>query len=345
MKKREYRRETLRIGGALLGLLAVVLLFVLPASRVQAAEAVQEELVIGQEGSAESEMISEREILSQMRDAALLSDEELEALWEETELAQQTEGVIAARAELSRIRTAREQVRQGQEIENPEVDREGSFRFLDGAGLPEEDGPAGEDAAEDLVGASAAKYKGIDVSEHNKTINWQKVKASGVKYVIIRCGYGMDQKDQDDDQWLANVRGCEKYGISYGVYLYSYATTWKRLRSEENHVLRLLKGRNVTLPVYLDMEDSAQAQLGSSTLQAFARDFNQKIRAAGYTPGIYASANYWTKKLPALGKEGGYSRWVAEYGSSVAHFSGTYQQWQYTSGGSVSGISGRTDLD
>ena len=76
-----------------------------------------------------------------------------------------------------------------------------------------------------------AVKKGVDVSEHNGTINWEAAKADGVEFAIIRCGYGSDYTSQDDEQWLHNVTECERLGIPYGVYLYSYADTLDKARS------------------------------------------------------------------------------------------------------------------
>lgn len=75
-----------------------------------------------------------------------------------------------------------------------------------------------------------AVKKGIDVSQYQGTIDWERVKASGIDFAIIRCGYGMNQTDQDDNQWLRNVSECERLGIPYGVYLYSYANTVEKAR-------------------------------------------------------------------------------------------------------------------
>ena len=96
----------------------------------------------------------------------------------------------------------------------------------------------------------------IDVSEHNGTINWESVKAAGIQGAIIRCGYGMDMTSQDDKQWSRNVSECERLGILYGVYLYSYADNADKARSEAQHVLRLIKGRKLSFPVYYDLEQA-----------------------------------------------------------------------------------------
>ena len=82
--------------------------------------------------------------------------------------------------------------------------------------------------------------KGIDVSKNNGTVDWNAVKKAGVgDFAIIRCGYGSDFTNQDDKQFLLNIRKCEELGIPYGIYLYSYALNTNVARSEANHVLRL----------------------------------------------------------------------------------------------------------
>ena len=90
-----------------------------------------------------------------------------------------------------------------------------------------------------------AVKKGIDVSQHQGKIDWEMVKISGIDFAVIRCGYGMDQTDQDDDQWLRNVSECERLGIPYGVYLYSYADTVEKAKSEADHVIRLIKDKKL----------------------------------------------------------------------------------------------------
>lgn len=92
-----------------------------------------------------------------------------------------------------------------------------------------------------------------------------------------------------------NVTQCEKYGIPYGVYLYSYATTTAQIDSEVQHVLRLLKGHHPTLPVYIDIEENAQFKLGSSVLCSFANRFCEKVRGAGYKARLYSATSYWNK--------------------------------------------------
>lgn len=100
--------------------------------------------------------------------------------------------------------------------------------------------------------------KGIDVSYHNGTIDWKRVKQSEVEYAIIRCGYGTNDKSQDDKKWEENVKGCTDNNIPYGVYLYSYADTVEKASSEADHAIRLLQGKKLKYPVYYDLEEDQQ---------------------------------------------------------------------------------------
>ncbi len=186
--------------------------------------------------------------------------------------------------------------------------------------------------------------KGIDVSEHQGWIDWDAVKNSGeVDFAILRVGYGDDDTSQDDKQWARNVSECERLGIPYGVYIYSYAQSYSQINSEVAHVKRLLSGHNPSLPVYIDMENDSTLYLGRSTLTQFAKSFCDQINNAGYTAGVYANLNWWNNCLYATQLDS-YDRWVAQYYSSCG-YDGDYSLWQYSSSGSVSGISGNVDMN
>lgn len=190
-----------------------------------------------------------------------------------------------------------------------------------------------------------ALCRGIDVSEHNGAIDWDKVAASGeVDFVLIRCGYGLDRTSQDDLQWLSNVVACERLGIPYGVYLYSYAENADQALGEADHALRLLEGHSPNLPVYLDLEESNLADASNAELLAsIARAFCEKIEASGYAAGVYANLWWWNNFLtdPCFDC---WDRWVAQY-SSVCSYAGSYSLWQCTDGGTIDGISGSVDIN
>ena len=185
---------------------------------------------------------------------------------------------------------------------------------------------------------------GIDVSEHQGTINWAQVKKSGVDYAIIRCGYGMDQTDQDDKNWYTNADACIKNGIPFGTYLYSYADSVERAKSEAQHVLRLVKGYNLSYPIYYDLEESSvREKLSTTEIANIAQAFCDIIEDAGYEVAIYANTDWFTNYL-TNNKFSQWDKWVAQY-NTICTYKGDYSMWQCSSQGRVNGISGYVDLN
>lgn len=192
---------------------------------------------------------------------------------------------------------------------------------------------------------TGATMKGVDVSKWQGNIDWKKVSKTDVDFAIIRCGFGDNLTSQDDAYWEKNVQGCIKYGIPFSTYLYSYAKNKTQAKSEANHVLRMLNGRDVCFPIYYDMEESAQASLGKTKVGQIANKFISTITAQGYKAGVYASLNWWDSYIPSsVSGSSEISKWVAQW-SSTCKYKGSYNMWQCTSNGKVNGISGRVDLN
>jgi GH25 family lysozyme M1 (1,4-beta-N-acetylmuramidase) len=186
--------------------------------------------------------------------------------------------------------------------------------------------------------------KGIDVSYHNGTIDWKKVKQSEVEYAIIRCGYGTNDKNQDDKKWEENVKGCIDNNIPYGVYLYSYADTVEKASSEADHAIRLLQGKKFKYPVYYDLEEEAiRKKLSKTEIANIAKTFCNKLSAKGYIVGIYANKDWFTNYLTDSCFNN-WTKWVAQY-NTVCNYQGKYDMWQCSSTGRVPGISGNVDLN
>ena len=186
--------------------------------------------------------------------------------------------------------------------------------------------------------------KGIDVSYHNGTIDWKRVKQSEVEYAIIRCGYGTNDKNQDDKKWEENVKGCIDNNIPYGVYLYSYADTVEKASSEADHAIRLLQGKKFKYPVYYDLEEDAiRKKLSKTEIANIAKTFCNKLSAKGYTVGIYANKDWFTNYLTDSCFNN-WTKWVAQY-NTVCNYKGKYDMWQCSSTGRVPGISGNVDLN
>ncbi len=197
--------------------------------------------------------------------------------------------------------------------------------------------------------AEADILKGIDVSEHQKLIDWRTAKQSGnVDFAIIRCGFGGDTQTQDDKFFERNVLECERLGIPYGVYLYSYAGTREGAKSEAEHVLRLLKGKNPTFGIWIDMEDTdgykSRNGIAHEKGVEVCDEFCKVIQKAGYNNvGIYASLSWLNGCLndSMLDK---YQKWIAQW-NDTCDYQKPYVMWQYTSSGKVSGIIGKVDMD
>lgn len=186
--------------------------------------------------------------------------------------------------------------------------------------------------------------KGIDVSEFQGKIDWNKVKSDGIKYAILRCGYGMDITSQDDSCFAYNMEQCEKLGIPYGVYLFSYANTVEKARSEAQHTLRLIKDHKLSLGVWYDIEDGkTSGKVSKEMLTNIINTYCGTIKNEGYYVGIYASLSWLENKIESQIKNN-YPIWVAQY-YSKCEYSGKYVMWQYSSSGKVNGISGNTDMN
>jgi len=183
----------------------------------------------------------------------------------------------------------------------------------------------------------------VDVSKHNGAIDWNRVKHAGIKGAIIRCGYGDNTTAQDDVMFATNYANALAAGLKVGVYLYSYADSVEHAKSEAEHVIRLLKDKQVpSLGVWYDMEDNCMAHCGAKVLGDMAEAFCKRVYEAGYAVGIYAS-KYWFTSILTDGRFAGWDKWIAQW-SSECTYSGKYVGWQYTSEGSVDGINGRVDI-
>lgn len=170
----------------------------------------------------------------------------------------------------------------------------------------------------------------IDVSEHNGVLNWGKLKPQ-IEGAILRCGYGSDKASQDDKQWARNVSECERLGVPYGVYIYSYAKTEDAARSEAQHVLRLIKGHNPVLPIFWDIEENALQHTARKFFYTFSEAIGSKYRV-----GLYSYESYYNACLQGVAAD---LRWIAAYGTNNGKpqkapklLDGkAYQLWQYTS--------------
>ncbi|MCI9034198.1 MAG: hypothetical protein HFJ08_09165 [Lachnospiraceae bacterium] len=188
---------------------------------------------------------------------------------------------------------------------------------------------------------------GIDISRHNGNIDWNAVKASGVDYVIIRCGYRGSATGVliEDENFKKNIRNATAAGLKVGIYVFSQAINEVEAVKEASLAVSLAKGYNLTYPIFIDTESSGGRadKIDVATRTAVVNAFCQTVASAGYQPGIYASKSWFETKLN-MGAIGNYKIWLAQY-SAAPTYKGRYDMWQYTSKGKISGIKGNVDLN
>lgn len=177
----------------------------------------------------------------------------------------------------------------------------------------------------------------IDVSTFQGTIDWEKAK-SEIDGAIIRATYGTTGIDA---QFKRNTAECERLGIPYGVYHFTYADSIEKAEKEVKHLLETIKSKNLQYPVYIDMED-VSLLTGSATLKDIAETFGNAIEAAGYWAGIYSGKSWWTTYLEGIEK---YTKWVAQWNHELTYTGANVGMWQFTSTGKISGINGNVDMN
>lgn len=171
---------------------------------------------------------------------------------------------------------------------------------------------------------NAAMAVVIDVSGHDGLIDWDSAKEH-IEGVIIRIGYGNDYAYQDDKQAVQNMDECERLGIPYGVYIYSYAMTMQETESEISHTLRMLKGRNPVRGVWFDMEDADEykknhgmdvySEEDRTLLTDICIRFIEEMHSRGYITGVYANYDYYKNVLDTnrLSMTEGFNMWLAHW--------------------------------
>ena len=196
--------------------------------------------------------------------------------------------------------------------------------------------------------------KGIDVAKWNGTIDWSKVKASGVHFAILKV---INKQCREEDAFQKNYVGATTQGLSVGCYNYSYATTVEKARQDAGKVLQVLNGRKMPCKVWLDVEDKCQQGLGHLLIDMI-NIYQKVIEYAGYEFGVYTGLYFYNTYLKPYAAELKCDFWIARYPSStkvmvsynppegkkpsIRH---ALWGWQYSSSGSVPGINGNVDMD
>lgn len=191
--------------------------------------------------------------------------------------------------------------------------------------------------------------RGIDVSEHQRGIDWTQVSQSGVDFAFIRVGYRGYSKGGlvEDAYFKANIEGALQNGIDVGVYIYSQAINVQEALEEAQFVLDRISGYNVTLPVVFDWEianeETRTAKLDNETLNQCAVAFCEKMKMEGYEPCVYFNRSFGYYKFD-LALLDDYAFWVAVPGE-FPDFYYDCEFWQYSFVEEVPGVNTECDMN
>ena len=175
------------------------------------------------------------------------------------------------------------------------------------------------------------QIKGVDLSYAQGKLtksNFDDIKASGINFVILRIGYTGTSSRQCsiDSTFENNYANALAAGLEIGAYYYSTATNTTMAKKEANYCIAHLKGKHITYPVYIDVEDTVyQTRQSKTTLAKICNQFCKTVNAAGYTAGVYASKNWFETKIGAITEK--HTKWVAQYYNKCT-YKGSYDMWQ-----------------
>lgn len=190
---------------------------------------------------------------------------------------------------------------------------------------------------------------GIDVSKWNREIDWEKVKAAGVDFAIIRAGYRGSTTGSlvVDPYFETNIKAATRAGVKVGVYFFTQAVNEVEAVEEASMALELVNEYNLDYPIFIDTEgaggngraDGLDVETRTLVCDAFCRT----VVNAGREAGVYSGRNWFYNKIQVSRLEN-YCIWLAEW-RSVPLYDGYYHMWQYTSKGKIDGIEGNVDMN
>lgn len=194
---------------------------------------------------------------------------------------------------------------------------------------------------------------GIDVSKYQSGLDWNKIKKSGVSFVIIRIGYrgygaaGNLVKDPMFEEHFTNARNA---GLKVGVYFFTQAVNEAEAQEEAEGCNWALNGRMLDYPIFYDTEASTAPGgtgradgLGVEDRTKCAIAFCERVKELGYKPGVYASTTWYRKRVDYNTLRSRYTIWNAHYGVSSSPIG--CDLWQGTEKARINGYSGELDAN
>jgi len=199
------------------------------------------------------------------------------------------------------------------------------------------------------IAGNMPSKKVIDVSSYNGNIDWNTVKQYGdIDGAILRIAAHPNGEYIEDVQFANNLAACRRLKIPFGVYIYDYSNSENDALNEAKFVIDILQKYNVTpdelgYPVYFDLERTTiTKEQNIANMNAFISEMNAK----GYTTNVYSYRAMLNSSLNDKAILSNVS-WMAAYTDTIGwenpYYKGKFG-WQYTSSGSIPGISGNVDI-
>jgi len=189
---------------------------------------------------------------------------------------------------------------------------------------------------------------GVDVSEWQGNIDWNKVKATGISFAMIRCGFRQTVGSEviEDSKFRENIEGATAAGLKVGVYFFGTAKNQDEAREEAEFTINLIKDYNLTYPVVYDFEVFNRDRLAgvdNATITDNILTYTETVGSYGYETMIYSYHDALAHMLNT-GKLEGKLIWLAHWVDKT-NYRGNYHMWQYTDKGRVDGIRTNVDLN
>lgn len=194
-------------------------------------------------------------------------------------------------------------------------------------------------------------YRFVDVSRYQGLIDWAQVAAAGYKGAMLRAvstNRKLSKRADGlyiDPTFEINYRNAKAAGLDVGVYYYTNATSEAMADAELALLRQAVRGKELTLPVALDMEDETLAVLKPNDLTNLAAYHLEQIEKMGFFAQLYTYTSYANAHLDMARLSGRWDVWLADYTGKTPKVRFKYNAHQHTSKGAVPGISGNVDLN
>lgn len=254
--------------------------------------------------------------------------------------------------------------------EDPDWSEDGEI-FIDDYGRDTEENYGFEEVHYRSAGVASSEYasiekQGLDVSHHQKLIDWTKVKAAGMEFAMIRVGYRGygGGAIYPDEYFETNIKNAQAAGLKVGIYFFSQALNEQEAREEASYTIQMIQKYNITYPVAFDWETAPgyrtyDVALSKAQMNSLADTFCSMVSGAGYIPMVYSNTRDFQGRFDYQTLADRYYIWYArylpEYGGTTWYASGNrlpnydnniqFNMWQYMSDGIVPGVDGYCDVN